>query len=352
VIFSHKALLANALQLRAWLPGLRPGRETLVSAVPLAHSYGLAAGLHLSLLVAARLVLAPGASPAALLRVLRRERPLLFVGVPGHYQALNARAQEGPAPAGRRGVVQLGLSGAGPLPVEAREAFERLARARVLEGYSLAEAGLLTLAQPTSETRTGTVGLPLPGTQARVADLETGLPAPAGSVGELWVRGPQLMTAYATAPAGRAPALPVALEADGWARTGDLARMDDDGYFQVLGRRRDLWRAPDGTLVIARDVEEVIYELPEVSEVAVIAGPKAPSPPLAVGTGGQAGGLAAFVALHPGEVLSTETLLAFCRRRLPASHVPVAVTCVPRLPRNFMGQVERGLLRYAAPDGV
>jgi long-chain acyl-CoA synthetase len=323
--------------LRAWLPGLRPDRETLVSAVPLAHSYGLAAGLNLSVLLAARLVLAPGASPAALLNVLRRERPLLFVGVPGHYQALIALAQEGPAPAALRGSVQLGLSAAGPLPVEAREAFERLARARVLEGYSLAEAGLLTLAQPASETRTGTVGLPLPGTQARVADLETGQPAPPGAVGELWVRGPQLMAGYAASAAGHGPALPVTLGADGWARTGDLARMDDDGYFQVLGRRRDLWRAPDGTAVIARDVEEVIYELPEVSEVAVIA---------------QAGGPAAFVALHPGEALSAEALLAFCRRRLPASHIPSSVTFVAQLPRNYMGQVERSLLRHPAPDRV
>jgi long-chain acyl-CoA synthetase len=261
---------------------------------------------------------------------LRREQPVLFVGVPGHYQALNALAQDGPAPAALRGALQLGLSAAGPLPVEAREAFERLARARVLEGYSLAEAGLLTLAQPASETRTGTVGLPLPGTQARVADLETGQPAPPGAIGELWVRGPQLMTGYAPAPAGRGPAQPVTLDADGWARTGDLARMDDDGYFQVLGRRRDLWRAPDGTTVIARDVEEVIYELPEVSEVAVIA---------------QAGGPAAFVALHPGGTLSAEALLAFCQRRLPPSHVPAEVTFVARLPRNFMGQVERGRLR-------
>jgi len=244
------------------------------------------------------------------------------VAGPAHFLALDSFARGGHD---LSRAARLCLSAAGPLPVEVKEAFERETRARLLEGYGAIEAGLVTLDQPLKERRTGTVGLPLPGTETRIVDLAGGAPAPPGAIGELLVRGPQVMLGYADEPAPQRGAS-MGVDGEGWLHTGDLARLDDDGYVQVLGRRQDLWRAGDGALVIARDVEEAIIELPEVREVAVVA------------RGGQP---VAYVGLHAGETVAAEVLLDFCRRRLPASHVPRQVVFVEGLPRNFMGQVLR-----------
>ncbi|HEX6290954.1 MAG TPA: alpha/beta fold hydrolase [Herpetosiphonaceae bacterium] len=317
---THRNLVANALQIGAWLHDIRPGQESVLSAVPFSHAYGLATALNVAISLAATLVLPRDFSVDAVLDQLRRERPGVLVAVPHLYIEL------GDVPHIRRyfaGRPRLCLSGAAPLAVETKEAFERLTHTPVIEGYERSEVGQLVL-NPLQSSRTGSVGLPLPDIEARVLDLADGTPVPPGAIGELVVRGPQVMAGYGaddTAARG--------LDAEGWFHTGDLACMDDDGYFQVLGRRADVWRTPSGEVVYPRDVEETIHEIPDVDEVAVVAVENQP---------------VAFVRPDEGVTLTMETVLDVCARRLPPFHQPQAVIFVDEFPRNPVGRILRDVL--------
>ena len=320
---SHRSLVANALQIGAWLPAVQPGHDSILSAVPFSHAYGLAMGLNAAIQLAATVVLLPDFGVDRVLHQLRRERPGVLVAAPQLYIALSD------IPDIRRyfsGTPRLCLSGAAPLAVEAKEAFERLTHVRVIEGYARSMVGQLDL-NPLQASRTGSVGLPLPGTEAQILDLDSGAPLSAGQVGELVVRGPQLMAGYWSDEASRM------LDREGWLPTGDLACMDDDGYFQVLGRREDVWRTSTGEVVYPRDVEETINELPQVDEVAVVAVENQP---------------VAFIRLDQHdeqcEPLTPQTVFEFCRRRLRASHWPQAVIFVDQFPRNEVGRIVRDAL--------
>jgi long-chain acyl-CoA synthetase len=317
---THRNLIANALQIGAWLPAVQSGHDSILSAVPFSHAYGLAMGLNAAIHLAATLVLLPDFGLDRVLQQLRRERPGVLVAAPQLYIALSD------VPDIRSyfsGTPHLCLSGAAPLAVEAKEAFERLTHTRVIEGYARNVVGQLTL-NPLQASRTGSIGLPLPGTEAQILDLDSGVPLPAGQIGELVVRGPQLMAGYWSDEASRG------LDAEEWLRTGDLACMDDDGYFHLLGRREDVWRTSRGEVVYPRDVEETINELPEVDEVAVVAVENQP---------------VAFIRLDQHdeqcEQLTPQMVLEFCRRRLPASHWPQAVIFVDEFPRNEVGRIVR-----------
>ncbi|MBI4772353.1 MAG: AMP-binding protein, partial [Chloroflexi bacterium] len=272
------------------------------------------------------------------LRLIKRYRPTLFPGVPTMFMAL----------ANYPGVRKYGiasiracLSGAAPLPVEVQEAFEKLTRGRLVEGYGLTEAGPVTHANPfRGRRKVGTIGIPLPGTEARVVDLAqapaAGRPAgPAlspGQIGELAVRGPQVMQGYW----GLAGETDRVLLPDGWLLTGDIARMDEEGYFTIIARKKDMILAGDYQ-VYPRDVEEVLYENPKVREVAVVGTLREPPrwPFQRV---------KAYVVLREGETASPEELIALCRRRLEEYAVPWEIEFRKELPKSFMGKVLRRLL--------
>ncbi|MFW5940864.1 MAG: long-chain-fatty-acid--CoA ligase, partial [Chloroflexota bacterium] len=322
VTLTHGNLMANTVQTRAWLPQARDGEEVVLCVVPFSHVYGMTAGMNVTVSMGASMVLLPHFETREVLAHIKRHRPSLFPGVPSMYMAINTY------PGVRRFDVQsinACISGAAPLPIEVKEAFEKLTKGRLVEGYGLSEAGPVTHANPVfGRDKTGSIGLPLPNTEARIVDLRTGipLPLPAGQFGELMVRGPQVMRGYWQDEA----ATRQVLDDDGWLRTGDVARMDEEGYFQIISRRQDMWQVDEATPAFPRDVEEVIYELPEVQEVVVVAIANRPI---------------AFVQLKEGEEVPASTITAFARRRLPENQTPRLVIFVKEFPRSFIGKVLR-----------
>ncbi len=326
VMHQHHSLVANALQVAAWLQVAR-GRERLLCAIPFSHSYGMTACMNVAVALAATMILLPTFEIQNVLHAIRRERPTLFPGVPPMYAAIanapNARSY---------GLASLKacISGAAPLPVEVQEGFERVTRAKLVEGYGLTEAGPVTHANPLDGTdRVGFVGLPLPNTDARIVDIASGEDVPAGTIGELLVRGPQVMAGYWNRPdETRDVLLP-----GGWLRTGDMARMDATGAFQVIERRKEMVVAGPYN-IYPRDVEEALYEHPKVLEAAVAGVPQPEGHT----------DLKAFVVLRRGESATPDEILAFLRQRLSAYKIPGAVEFIDALPRSFIGKVLRRVL--------
>jgi long-chain acyl-CoA synthetase len=321
VMLTHRNLVANSLQTRQWLPDAREGKERALSVLPFSHIYGLTTALNVPVAFGAMLILKPQFQVLDILKTVKRYRPTIFPGVPNMYMAIN----------GFRGVRKYGvgsikacISGSAPLPVEVQEAFEKLTRGRLVEGYGLTEASPVTHANPLDGMRkVGTIGVPLPSTEACVVDLVRGRKeVPAGQIGELAVRGPQVMLGYWNNPDATARAL----TDDGWLLTGDVAQMDADGYFRIVARKADMWypKRP-GKPAFPRDVEEVLYEVPQVKEAAVVV---------------VAGQPIAFVIAqreHP----TAESLVAYCQRRLPPELVPRLVVFADDFPRSFIGKVLR-----------
>jgi long-chain acyl-CoA synthetase len=321
VMLSHRNLVANALQTRHWMPSAREGRERFLCAVPIFHSYGLTTALNVPVSLGAALVLKAQFQITDVMKGIRTYRPTIFPGVPSMYVAINNfRA------ARKYGIrtIQACISGSASLPVEVQEAFEKLSRGRLVEGYGLTEASPVTHANPLGGHRKiGSIGIPLPSTQAAVVDLSTGRKeVKHGQIGELAVRGPQVMIGYWK----DADATNQVLTGDGWLLTGDVAQMDSDGYFRIIARKADMWYpAKPGKPAFPRDVEEVIYEIPQVKEVAVVA---------------VAGRPFAFVIVGK-ERPTPEAVIAYCKRRLPPPLVPRFVIFMDDFPRTFIGKVLR-----------
>jgi long-chain acyl-CoA synthetase len=328
VMLSHGNLVANALQTRHWLPDVKEGREVTLAVLPYSHIYGLMAAMIVPVAMAGAMVILPRFVTAEVLGSIRRRRPTLFPGVPTMYTAIND------FPGVRRynvGSIRACISGAAPLPVEVQEAFERLTRGRLVEGYGLTEAGPATHANPFGGIRKpGSIGIPFPSTEAKIIDLASGKDLPQGRIGELAIRGPQVMQGYWQDPA----ATRQALTRSGWLLTGDLARMDSDGYFQIVARKKEMILAGKYQ-VYPRDVEEVLYEHPKVREAAVV-GVQAPR--------GLLRRVKAYVVLRHGESATEAELIELCRARLESYAVPWKVEFVPELPKSFVGKVLRRIL--------
>lgn len=322
VMLSHRNLVANALQTRHWLPTAEEGKERFLCVVPFFHSYGMTAAMNVPVSIGAAMILKPQFQILDVLKSIKKYKPTIFPGSPSMYVAIN----------NFRGVRKYGIgsikaciSGSAPLPVEVQEAFEKLTKGKLVEGYGLTEASPVTHANPMNQNRkVGAIGVPLPSTQAAVVDLKTSSrEVPPGQIGELAVRGPQVMMGYWKDEA----ATKKVLTKDGWLLTGDVAQMDEDGFFRIIARKADMWYPEKGGKEPAfpRDVEEVIYEIPQVKEAAVVA---------------VAGHPFAFV-IAGRDKPSAESIIAYCRRRLPPYLVPRFVIFMDEFPRTFIGKVLR-----------
>lgn len=328
VCLSHRNLVANTLQTRHWITNTQSGREVWLSVIPLVHSYGMTGAMNIPIAMAGTIVLLPSFDVQEVLEHVREHRPTFFPGVPGMYAAINQYPN----------VRDYGLdsiracvSAAAPLPIEVQEAFEKLTRGTLVEGYGLTEASPVTHINPLEGRRKpGSIGVPIPDTEARIVDLATGEVLPPGEIGELLVRGPQVMQGY-WGPGGELDRS--SLIDDGWLDTGDVAVMDSDGYFHIVSRKKDVIVFGDYN-VYPRDVEEVIHENSKVLEVAV------------VGVGMEDGEtrVKAFVVPRPGVTLEKEELLALCRRRLAPYAVPWEIEFREELPKSFVGKVLRRML--------
>jgi long-chain acyl-CoA synthetase len=321
VMLTHAAIVANMVQIRHWTPDAGDGKDVFLGALPFSHAYGMTACMNFAILVAATMILLPTFSTREVLEMIARYHPSHFPGVPTMYVALNNYPNV--RKYGMRSI-RYCVSGAAPLPIEVQEAFEKLTRGRLVEGYGLTEAGPVTHANPIHGTRkTGSIGIPLPDTEARIVDLKTGLDAPTGEIGELVVRGPQVMRGYWNHAEETSTSL-----RDGWLYTGDLARMDSDGFFQIIDRKKDMILA--GTYnVYPRDVEEVLYENPKVFEAAVTGVPHDSADQT----------VKAYVVLKKGEMATAEEFIEFCRERLAEYAVPKLIEFRHQLPKTFIGKV-------------
>jgi long-chain acyl-CoA synthetase len=326
VCLTHGNLVANAMQTRHWVHDLYFGQEVCLSVVPLTHSYGLTNALLVPIALAATVILLPVFELDQTLAHIKKYHPTIFPGVPSMYTAINH------APGVRDyglNSIKACISGAAPLPVEVQEAFEKLTRGHLVEGYGLTEAGPVTHANPLYGLRkVGSIGVPIPNTDAKIVDLVSGQVVAANQVGELVVKGPQVMQGYWQDEPGTAAVLQ-----DGWLFTGDVAVMDEDGYFKIISRKRDTIVSGDYT-VYPRDVEEVIYENNKVLEVAVVGIP----------VPGQGERIKAFVVPRPGSHLAEAELLDLCRRRLEPYQVPWQIEFRQALPKSFIGKVLRRML--------
>jgi long-chain acyl-CoA synthetase len=329
-MLSHRNLLANAMQTRAWIPQVREGEEVVLCVAPFFHAYGLTVGMNFPLLAAASMVLVPRFKPNEVVKAIRRYHPTIFPSIPTMHLAVMREA--GKHPEDLRSIHYC-ISGAAPLPAQVQADFEAITGGRLVEGYGLSEASPVTHCNPlTEQCRPGSIGLPLPGVEAAIVNQETGEPVPAGSVGELVVRGPNIMQGYWNRPEETSQTFH-----NGWMRTGDLGKMDEDGYFSIVERVKDVIIA-SGFKVYPREVEEVLFRHPRVAEVAVAGAADAYR--------GET--VAAFVVLKPGMEAYEETkreLLQYCAQELTAYKVPTILEFRASLPKSLIGKVIRRELR-------
>lgn len=325
VMLSHRNMVMNVAQVRHWVPEAKRGYEVILGVLPLSHSYGLTDTLNLSVALAGSLILQPTDRIDQMMAAIKKHHPSIFPGVPAMYLAIanypNVR---------RYGVASIRncTSGSASLPVEVQEAFEKLTKGYLVEGYGLTEASPVTHSNPFhGERRVGSIGIPMSSTNARIVDVQNDVPLPPGEVGELLIQGPQVMQGYWNMPDETAQVL-----RSGWLHTGDLARMDEDGFFTIVDRKKDLILS-GAYNVYPRDVEEVLYEHPKVLEAAVVSTGSASS-----------SYIKAVVVLKRGEHATPDELLALCRERLDGYKVPKQIEFRQELPKNLVGKVLRRLL--------
>ena len=327
-VLSHRALVANVRQSRSWNPTLAEGRERGVDVMPLFHVYGLTVIMGVSVATATAMVLIPRFDLEHVLLAIHRHRPRSFAGAPRIYVAAAS------APSLARydlRSVEVFQSGSAPLPMEVQTRFEKQAGGgRVLEGYGLTEAGPVTHSTPRKgQRKLGSIGVPIPDVDAKIVDLETGTrDLPIGEAGELVVRGPNLMDGYYN----RLDETALALR-DGWLYTGDVAHMDEDGYFYIVDRKKELIIV-SGYNVYPREVEEALYAHPAVLEAAAIGIPDAARGEV----------VKAFVVLRPGASATGEELRAHCASSLARFKIPAVIEFRTDLPKSTVGKVLRSAL--------
>ncbi len=326
-ILSHRNLVANVLQTRSWFTQCHDGREVLLCALPFFHSYGLTTGLHMAILIRSTMVLVPNPRDIAMvLRTIHKTRATMFSGVPTMYVAINNFPDISKYDISS---IKACVSGSAPLPVAVARKFEALTGGKLVEGYGLSEASPVTHVNPINGRRKeGSIGVPVPNTDAMIVDPETKSPLPAGEVGELAVSGPQVMQGYWKLQEETEKMLK-----NGWLYTGDMGKMDDDGYCYIVDRKKDMIIA-GGFNIFPREIEEVLFEHPQILEAAVIGVPDEYR--------GET--VKAYIVCKPGQSLTAEEVVHFCREKLASFKVPRLIEFRETLPKSNIGKVLKRVL--------
>ena len=326
-MLTHRNLVANAYQTRAWDPGIAEGYEATLGVLPLFHVYGLTLGLMTTMLSAGRLLLMPTFDLTMVLDAVAREKPSIFPGVPPMYSQLNDAAEDGDHDLRS---IRTCVSGAMRLPPATVDTFQALTGGRLVEGYGMTETSPVALCNPLNRNaRVGTVGLPVPSTEARVVDEhDPDVVVPPGTAGELAVRGPQVFAGY-WGHAGES----AAVLRDGWILTGDIVTMSPDGFFTIIDRKRDVILA-SGFSIFPSEVEDAICEHPEVAECVVVGVPD--------DYRGET--VKAYVVPRHGTWLVPEQVIDHAAERLAAYKVPKLVEVRDELPRSIIGKPLRRVL--------
>jgi long-chain acyl-CoA synthetase len=328
-MLTHANLVSNAVAFAAWIHGA--STDTFLTALPLFHIYGMTTSLNVPISLGTKIVLLPKFEPTAVLETIQRHKVTVFCGVPTMYSVLLANPELGKFDLTS---IRVCISGASPLPPQVQKRFMEVTGGFLAEGYGLTEASPVTHCNPVDKTlrtvRVGSIGLPLPDTDARVVDVETGEKtlAPDGT-GELAVKGPQVMRGY-----WRKPEETMLVLRDGWLLTGDIARMDRDGYFYITDRKKDLIKYKDYS-VYPRELEDVLYEHPAVKICAVIGKP-AP----VVGEVPKA-----FIVLKNDAEATEAELMAFVKEKVAPYKAVREVEFRNELPISAAGKVLRRALQ-------
>ncbi len=322
----HSNLVANTLQTRAWFSNVgRPdGSDVILGVIPLFHIYAMTTVMNFGIAGGSTLVLLPKFDLKEVLKTIGKEKPTIFPGVPTMYMAINSSPELTKYDLTS---VKGAISGAAPLPQQVQSEFESLTGAKLVEGYGLTEASPVTHCNPLEgQRKVGTIGVPFPSTDAAIFDQESGTRRlPAGEVGELAVRGPQVMQGYWRRENESAQVL-----RDGWLFTGDIARMDEQGYFTIVDRKKDMILT-GGMNVYPRDVEEPLYQHPKVKEA------------VAIGIPDQRWGEAVkvYIVLKGGQTATEQEMIDYCREKMARYKVPKYVEFRSELPKTMVGKFLR-----------
>lgn len=326
-MLTHRNLAGNVIQTRHWLRELRDGQERFFCVLPFFHIFAMTTCMNLSVYLASTMILIPRLEAMNLLKQIVMYQPTVFQGVPSLYVAVIANPEVKKYDLSS---IRVCLSGGAPLPAEVQQRFEAVTGAKLVEGYGLTEASPVTQCNPLNNQKVdGSIGLPIPNTEIKIVDLETGSQElPIGAVGELCIRGPQVMKGYWQMPEETAKVL-----RHGWLYTGDIARLDEKGFTYIVDRKKDLVISM-GYNIYPREVEEVIYGHPKVKEAAVIG--------IKDRTRGEV--LKAFIVLHEGEEARRDEIIKYCRQHLTQYKIPKKVEFRKELPKSTVGKVLRRVL--------
>ncbi len=328
----HKNIVADTLQIKAWMTNLNEGKEVVLMAIPLFHVYGMVAGLLFAMAAGSTMVMVP--NPRDLKDVLdniSKYKATLFPGVPALYNGINNHPD---VKAGKYDLssVKACISGSAPLLRETKETFEKLSGGKVFEGFGLSEAPTATHCNPLNGVnKTGSIGMPLPDVDCQIISLDDGETIlPQGEIGEIIINGPQVMKGYHNMPTETANTIRTMKDGKVWLFTGDIGRMDEDGYFYIVDRKKELIK-PGGFQVWPREVEEVLIMHPKVMDVGVAGIPD----PYRGET------VKAWIVFKPGETATEDELKSFCKERLAAYKVPTHFEFRAELPKTTVGKILR-----------
>ncbi|WP_203339744.1 AMP-binding protein [Planococcus beijingensis] len=323
VMLTHKNLISNATMCDSWLYKTTDGEETIIGIIPLFHVYGLTTVLILSVMQGNKMVLLPKFDPETALKTINKQKPTLFPGAPTLYIGLMNHPDIAKYDLSS---IEACLSGSAPLPAEVQEKFEALTGGKLVEGYGLTETSPVTHSNLVWGERTkGSIGLPYPDTDCKIFQTGTTNPVPNGEIGEIAIKGPQVMKGYWNKPEETAATI-----VDGWLLTGDLGYMDDEGHFFIVDRKKDMIIA-GGFNIYPREIEEVLYEHEAVQE-CVVAGIPDPY---------RGETVKAYIVLKEGYTVTEEEFNQYCREHLASFKVPRVYEFRKELPKTAVGKILR-----------
>jgi long-chain acyl-CoA synthetase len=331
---THKNIFVNAYQVVVWVNALDK-QYTMLTSLPLYHSYAMTCCMNVGTITGGTSILVP--DPRDLddvLKTIQAHRPDFYPGVPALYVSINNHPDVDKYDLSS---LKACNSGAAPLPVEVQQRFQEITGARLVEGYGLSEASPVTHTNPVfGDSRLGTIGLPYPDTEVKIVDSESGEKVlGVGEVGELCIRGPQVMKGYWNLPTETANTLRVGPESgDPWLYTGDMSVMDKDGYFQIVDRKKDMILGAGGYNIYPREIEDVLFEHPKVLEAAAVGVP--------IPDKGER--VKIYIVLKEGETGTEEEFIEFCKENLAPYKVPKYVEFREELPKTLVGKVLRRVL--------
>ncbi|WP_078555428.1 long-chain-fatty-acid--CoA ligase [Bacillus alkalicellulosilyticus] len=326
VMLTHQNLVVNTTQCLHWMYKCKKGEETLLAALPFFHVYGMTVIMNVAIMFQSKMVLLPKFEPKDVLKAIHKHKVTVFPGAPTMYVAL---INEPSIKEHDLSSIETCLSGAAPLPLEVQQTFERITGGKLVEGYGLTETSPVAVATPLwGKRKEGSIGIPWPDTEVAVLSAETGEVAEPNEVGEIIIRGPQVMKGYWNRPEATA-----ATFKDDWFLSGDMGYMDEDGYFYIVDRKKDMIIA-GGFNIYPREIEEILYEHESIQEAVIIGVPD----PYRGET------VKAFVVRKEGHSLSEEELDKYCRKHLAAFKVPKLYEFREELPKSLVGKILRRVL--------